>query len=243
LVSTDKCYANREWEHGYRETDALGGHDPYSASKAAMEIAVAAYRDSFFSPACDGDHGVRVASVRAGNVIGGGDWAKDRIVPDAIRALCANQPIAVRNPDSVRPWQHVLEPLSGYLWLGARLADADGARLGAAWNFGPAEGEDHSVARLVEMIVAAWGGGSWRSVHRDDAPRESRMLRLSIDKARHHLAWHPVWDLATAVRRSVDWYKRVLDDPSRAAVARRACTVDIEAYETAAIEQGLAWTI
>jgi CDP-glucose 4,6-dehydratase len=136
IVSTDKCYQNKEWDYGYRETDRLGGHDPYSASKAAMEIAVASYCQAYFSDETAGD-GVRVSTVRAGNVIGGGDWAKDRIVPDAVRALAEDRALRVRNPSSVRPWQHVLEPLSGYLWLAARMSMTGGGQFASSWNFGP----------------------------------------------------------------------------------------------------------
>jgi CDP-glucose 4,6-dehydratase len=161
VVSTDKCYANASWEYGYRETDTLGGHDPYSASKAAMELAVSSYRQSFFSPDVVGEHNVRVSSARAGNVIGGGDWSQDRIVPDAIRALAEERKLKVRSPRAVRPWQHVLEPLSGYLWLAASMSRDEGGRLASSWNFGPLPSETYTVAALVDRIIAAWGRGEW----------------------------------------------------------------------------------
>lgn len=240
VVSTDKCYENREWAYGYREVDRLGGHDPYSASKAAMEIAVASYRLAYFPPARIGEHGVRLATVRAGNVIGGGDWASDRILPDAVRALARGETLRVRNPRAVRPWQHVLEPLAGYLWLAARLA-AEGEPYTSAWNFGPAATDAYTVAELADAIVRAWGGGDWQPVDDAGAPHEASLLMLAIDKARLHLGWQPVWNFHAAVARTVGWYRAfyaAADDWK----PYQACIADIEAYERAAGEQGLAWT-
>ncbi|MDP9349679.1 MAG: CDP-glucose 4,6-dehydratase [Gemmatimonadota bacterium] len=242
MVSTDKCYENREWEHGYRENDPLGGHDPYSASKAAMEIVVSSYRNSFFPASAEGEHGVRVASARAGNVIGGGDWSKDRILPDAIRALAEGRPIPVRNPLSIRPWQHVLEPLSGYLWLGARVAAEGGEALAEGWNFGPLPSETPTVGDLADAVVEAWGGGSWTSAASAGAPHEAGLLRLSIDKANLRLGWKPVWDFSTTVATTVSWYRRFLAAPEDREGVFRACLDDIAAYEAAAREKGLAWT-
>jgi CDP-glucose 4,6-dehydratase len=210
LVTSDKCYENREWVYPYREEDRLGGSDLYSMSKAGAELAASAYRRAFFPPERLAQHGVAVATARAGNVFGGGDWAADRLVPDCFRALLERRPIVVRSPGAVRPWQHVLEPLSGYLLLGARLfADEPAVRARAceAWNFGPAAANARPVSELVEAIVAAWGEGTWRAEQSVEAPHEHTLLRLAIDKARAGLGWQPRWDLETAVARTVEWYQ------------------------------------
>ena len=209
VITSDKCYENREWPHAYRETDRLGGRDPYSASKAAAEIVVSSFRQSFFPPERMAAHGVAVATTRAGNVIGGGDWASDRIVPDCLRALRGGESIAVRRPGAVRPWQHVLEPLAGYLMLGARLASADPAeraRFADAWNFAPDVGDSRTVRELVCEIVAAYGGGAWHEAS-DGGPHEAGMLRLANDKARALLGWKPLWGFPRAVAATVDWYR------------------------------------
>ncbi len=239
VVTSDKCYENREWEYGYRETDRLGGRDPYSASKAVVETVVASYRSSFFSS----DTGVRVATARAGNVIGGGDWSTDRIVPDAIRALQAGTTLIVRNPSGVRPWQHVVEPLGAYLWLGARLSTHGGEALADAWNFGPAESETRRVAELADALVTAWGDGRWQPQDGADGPHEAGILRLCIDKAQASLGWRPVWNFNTALTRTVNWYKAVPMDDTEAGVASEACLEDIGAYEGEAREKGAAWTL
>ena len=206
VVTTDKCYENREWPFGYRETDPVGGHDPYSASKAAAELVVDSYRRSFFPPDRLATHGVALASARAGNVIGGGDWAKDRIVPDAVRALAAGESILVRNPRAVRPWQHVLEPLGGYLLLGARLASERAAETAEAWNFGPRPEGTVPVGELVGAIVEAWGSGAWHTVPQTSAPHEANVLRLAIEKAFARLGWSPRWSVLEAVRHTIGWY-------------------------------------
>lgn len=200
FVTTDKCYENREWLQGYRETDKLGGNDPYSASKAMAELAIAACRRSFFP----GNGPVRIASARAGNVLGGGDWAADRIFPDAMRALREGREVPVRNPASTRPWQHVLEPLSGYLLLGIRLLE-DGD-LCSAFNFGPWTDSNRTVRELVEEILKHIPG-KW--VDRSDpaSPHESHLLHLSIDKAYHLLGWRPVWGFAETVEKTVAGYQ------------------------------------
>ncbi len=231
VVTSDKCYENREQVWGYRETDPLGGHDPYSASKAAAEILVASYRRSFFSPERLHQHHVKLATVRAGNVIGGGDWAGDRIVPDAVRHLVAGVPIPVRNPRAVRPWQHVLESLSGYLTLAAKMCESDDPRWCEAWNFGPASGEELSVARLVEQFLAAWGDGAWTDVSAADQPHETAMLRLNIDKSRYQLGWRPRWTPCQAVERTAGWYRRYYESPHCRML--EACEEDIEAFESA----------
>ncbi len=203
-ITTDKCYRNREWLQAYREEDPLGGHDPYSASKAAAEIVVASYRDSFFPP----DAAVRVASARAGNVLGGGDWAEDRLVPDCIRALRQGGTIRVRNPQSTRPWQHVLEPLSGYLTLAAALRREPGdPALASAFNFGPGVSSNRPVRDLVEAIVRHWPG-KWEETPDDAAVHEAGKLNLAPDKAFHLLGWRPVWAFEETIRQTVEWYRR-----------------------------------
>lgn len=206
LITTDKVYENREWNHSYREEDHLGGYDPYSSSKAAAEIGVSAWHRSFFPS----DHPVKIATARAGNVIGGGDWAEDRIVPDAIRALAADRPIAVRNPASTRPWQHVLEPLSGYLQLAAALAHEP--LPSSAFNFGPTISSNRPVEILVEEILRSWPG-SWTRLPESNPAHEAGKLNLSTDLAYHLLDWQPRWDFPTTIRRTVEWYREALADP------------------------------
>lgn len=195
IVSSDKCYENRERDEGYREDEAMGGHDPYSMSKGATELVTASWRRSF---------GLTVASARAGNVIGGGDWAEDRLVPDIVRSLAAHQPVPVRNPRSVRPWQHVLEPLSGYLLLGARLGQAGVAD---GWNFGPSDESSRTVRELVEQMIASWGSGRWEDKSDPKAVHEAKLLRLSIAKAKAQLDWAPRWGFEETVKRTVNWYR------------------------------------
>lgn len=207
MVTTDKVYQNFEWPYGYREIDRLGGHDPYSASKAAAEIAISSWRASFCGTASHQTPHLRIATARAGNVIGGGDWAADRIVPDAIRALSANKPIAVRNPTATRPWQHVLEPLGGYLRLAEKLAsDADPPC--EAFNFGPHLESNRSVSNLVAEMLKHWPG-DWIDQSDNHAPHEAGLLHLQVDKARHLLGWQPRWDFATTINRTVGWYRAV----------------------------------
>ena len=207
VVTSDKCYENREWEHAYRETDPMGGSDVYSTSKGAAELVVQGYRRSFFPPERLAEHGVALATARAGNVIGGGDWAPDRLVPDCVRALAAGRPVEVRNPGSVRPWQHVLEPLLGYLILAAHLQGPEAARFCEAWNLGPALGGARPVADVVAAVVKAWGAGSWTASPPRPAYAEAARLRLSIEKAHDRLGWSPRWDVADAVRETVAWYR------------------------------------
>jgi len=206
FVTTDKCYENREWLYGYREDDPMGGFDPYSSSKGMAELAISAFRRSFFK-----DHPVRIASARAGNVIGGGDWAPDRILPDAIRSLRRSEPIPVRNPNAIRPWQHVLEPLSGYLQLAAAIADPTlhpPSELCSAFNFGPHLESNRNVRELIEDVLRHWPG-SWIDRSDPEAPHEAGRLNLAIDKAFHLLAWRPKWDFSSAVSRTVNWYRDV----------------------------------
>ena len=206
FITTDKCYENREWYHGYREEDVLGGRDPYSASKAVAELIIASYRDSFFEK-----HPVKVASCRAGNVIGGGDWATDRILPDCIAALQKKKPILVRNPRATRPWQHVLEPLAGYLWLAASLANpklrrTDLSSLTSAFNFGPEHESNRTVEELVTEVLQHWPG-RWQDWSNPKAPHEAGLLQLSTDKAYSLLRWRPVWNFSETIAKTVDWYR------------------------------------
>jgi CDP-glucose 4,6-dehydratase len=202
MVTTDKCYENREWLHGYREDDPLGGHDPYSSSKAACELAIASWRRSFFQ-----NHPVKIASARAGNVIGGGDWAADRIVPDCIRALQAGKEIAVRNKKATRPWQHVLEPLSGYLALAAGLYTSENpGPLCSAFNFGPLLNANRTVSDVVSEALKHWPG-DWIDQSDPHAPHEAGRLNLTTEKAFHLLGWQPRWSFETAVQKTVEWYR------------------------------------
>jgi CDP-glucose 4,6-dehydratase len=204
FITSDKCYRNNEWIWGYRESDELGGRDPYSASKAAAELAYSAYADSYFSSSgCAG-----TATVRAGNVIGGGDWAASRIVPDCIRALRQGKPVILRNPKATRPWQHVLEPLSGYLQLGLALHE-NPRQYSGSWNFGPNPDAVYDVLALARGIVAEWGSGEIREVPSPDAPHEAGLLHLCIDKARFQLAWNPRWNFAETVAHTTAWYRCV----------------------------------
>jgi len=238
VITTDKCYENREWLHSYREEDAMGGHDPYSASKGAAEIAAASYRRSFFDPGGK----VAMATARAGNVIGGGDWALDRIIPDCIRALRAGETIPVRNKIATRPWQHVLEPLSGYLWLGAALHHSsvvgypDNKPFRSSFNFGPRLTSNRTVAGLVEELIRHTGG-QWQDCSDPSAPHEASKLNLAIDKAFHLLQWQPVWDFPETISRTAEWYLADQDGES----ASHLCDRQIEAYQTAAAAAGLSW--
>jgi CDP-glucose 4,6-dehydratase len=238
-VTTDKCYENREWVYGYREEDPLGGSDPYSSSKAAAEIAIAAWRRSFFNR-----HPVRVASTRAGNVIGGGDWAMDRIVPDCIRSLQQRRPVPVRNRHATRPWQHVLEPLSGYLWLGAlltkpSLGEVGLNRLCSAFNFGPGHAANRSVAELVEEVLKHWPG-RWEDRSDPKAVHEASWLQLTTDKAGALLRWSPVWGFAESVRETIGWY-RMAQESSSAAARHRFTLRQIAEYTLNARKAGIAW--
>ena len=238
-ITTDKCYENREWVYGYREEDPLGGYDPYSSSKAAAEIAIAAWRRSFFA-----GHPVKVASARAGNVIGGGDWAVDRIMPDCIRALQKNQPIAVRNKHATRPWQHVLEPLSGYLWLAASMTKPSRGcvgpdRLCSAFNFGPGHDANRSVGELVEEVLKHWPG-CWRDRSNPKAVHEAGLLQLSTDKASALLGWSPVWSFAESVRETVNWYRTAKSTASPGALHRLTLS-QIQDYSRQARGKGIRW--
>jgi CDP-glucose 4,6-dehydratase len=217
VVATDKVYQNVETGHAFSEVDPLGGHDPYSGSKAAAEIAVASYRSSFFGP---GRHPARIATARAGNVIGGGDWAADRLVPDCLRAFATGEPVRLRHPEAVRPWQHVLGPLSGYLGLAARLLDEDGEPLARAWNFGPDADDDATVGDVAERLAALWGEDA--RVERDADPGwpEAGLLRLDSGRARSELGWAPRWSVDEALERTLAWHRAWLRGDDMAAVCR-----------------------
>ena len=205
-ITTDKCYENREWQWGYREQDSLGGHDPYSNSKACAELVAAAYRDSFFPLASIAQHGVAVATVRAGNVIGGGDWARDRLIPDLVRAFLAGRPARIRNPHAVRPWQHVLEPVRGYLMLGERLLAGESS-LAAAWNFGPQDEDTRPVEWIVRRMAAHWPQAQWE-IDPPPHPHEAVSLKLDCSRAHALLDWHPVLSLPEALDTIVEWFQQ-----------------------------------
>lgn len=205
-VTSDKCYENREWAWGYRENEAMGGYDPYSSSKGCAELVAAAYRNSYFHPEKYKEHGIALASVRAGNVIGGGDWADDRLIPDIMRAITQGKPVNIRNPHAIRPWQHVLEPLSGYLLLAQNLYE-EGAVYAEGWNFGPSDEDAKPVQWIVEKLTEAWGeGASWK-LDGGNHPHEAHYLKLDCSKAKARLGWHPRWHLDETLSRIVDWQK------------------------------------
>ena len=226
LITTDKVYENREWGYPYRETDTLGGRDPYSASKAAAEIVAASYRTSFFNG--EASHAARVATARAGNVIGGGDWAQDRLTPDCLSAFAQNQPAHLRFPQSVRPWQHVLEPLAGYLRLAEHLVAPDGARFATAWNFGPEASGYATVGEVAETTARLWGDSARVEYAPSSGnPHEAGLLRLDSTRARTELGWKGRWSLEQALEQSVNWYRAWMRGCDMAAISIE----QIRAYE------------
>lgn len=231
IVTSDKCYENREWVWGYRENEPMGGYDPYSNSKGCAELVVSAYRNSYFNPECLAEHGVALASARAGNVIGGGDWAEDRLVPDILRACSAGEPVHIRNPHAIRPWQHVLEPLSGYLALAEQLWDK-GARFCGGWNFGPEERDARPVSWIVEHVTRRWGEGASWELEAGDHPHEAHYLKLDCSKARAELGWQPRWGLNQALDNTIVWHKAYLagDD------LREMCLEQVHAYSRSQLE-------
>jgi CDP-glucose 4,6-dehydratase len=205
IVTSDKCYENKEWVFGYRETDPLGGYDPYSSSKGCSELVTTAYRSAFFNPKKYGEiHKVALSSVRAGNVIGGGDWSVDRLIPDCVRALSQKKEIVVRNPSATRPWQYVLDPLSGYLLLGS-LMYGDGARYSSVWNFGPNNESIMTVEELVKLVIKHWGIGNY-AIDTSNHPHEAGFLKLDVSKACALLGWAPIYDVYEAIKRTTNWY-------------------------------------
>ena len=203
-VTTDKCYENKERLRGYREGEPLGGYDPYSSSKACSELVTSAYRNSFFNPSDYSAHGVALASARAGNVIGGGDWAADRLIPDIIRSALAGKKTLIRSPKAIRPWQHVLEPLSGYMLLGRRLL-TDGAPFARAWNFGPSAADAKNVEWLVRRMFSRWPDAPGYTIDSGKHPHEAHYLRLDSSLARRQLGWRPRWTVGEAIDRVVEW--------------------------------------
>ena len=203
-VTTDKCYENREWHWGYRENEAMGGYDPYSSSKGCSELITTAYRSSFFNPKDYGRHGMAIASARAGNVIGGGDWAADRLIPDFIRAIISKKKLIIRNPQAIRPWQFVLEPLNGYLTLAAKLFTG-GPSFSGAWNFGPNDQDAQSVEWIASELCTLWGEAASYEINAGSQPHEAQYLKLDCSKARAELFWTPKWDLKRNLEAIVQW--------------------------------------
>ncbi len=229
VVTTDKCYDNREWVWPYRENDALGGHDPYSNSKACAELVISAYRNSFFPIECYAEHKVAIASARAGNVIGGGDWSADRLIADIIRAFQSGNTLEIRNPKATRPWQHVLEPLRGYLTLAENLY-CHGAKFSGAWNFGPRYEDARSVEWIVNHLASRWAALAgqpprWQ-IDSGNHPHEAKMLKLDWTKASLELGWHPVLSLTEALDLTLDWYQSIESGEN----ARQKCITQIERY-------------
>ncbi|MCU0749581.1 MAG: CDP-glucose 4,6-dehydratase, partial [Akkermansiaceae bacterium] len=233
-ITTDKCYENREWLHAYREEDAMGGHDPYSASKGAAELVISSFRRSFFPPSAN----IRLASARAGNVIGGGDWALDRIVPDCIRALRSGTPIPVRNKIATRPWQHVLEPLSGYLDIASRLGRSAEPHLQSAFNFGPPLHSNRTVAELVQELLKHLPG-EWIDASDPAAVHEASKLNLATDKAFHLLGWHSVWDFSETLQITAQWYGKHAEGCDIVNLTRD----QIQRYQSRASQSGLPWAM
>lgn len=225
IITSDKCYENNEWLYSYREIDPMGGYDPYSCSKGCVELLVSSYRNSFFNTAKYKDHGKIIVTVRAGNVIGGGDWAKDRIIPDCIRALEKDEEIFLRNPGAVRPWQHVLEPLCGYLILGSKILKKD-VEFSGSWNFGPDAQNVITVQEVVRKLVKEWGNGRWKSLSpKGDSFHEASLLSLDISKARFSLNWNPKWSIDETIEKTAEWYKKYKDEK-----VMDICEAQINAY-------------
>ena len=226
-VTTDKCYENREWFWGYRENEPMGGYDPYSNSKACSELITSAYRNSFFNPKNYNSHGVGIASVRSGNVIGGGDWSADRLMPDCVRALLDKKRIVLRNPNAVRPWQHVLEPLSGYLLLAQKLYN-NGPKYSEGWNFGPDEGDAKPVEWIVKKICEKWGQNASYKIDKGEHPHEAHYLKLDCSKAKEKLGWYPRWNLEKAIDSVIEWTQAYQENKD----VIKACLKQIEEYST-----------
>lgn len=229
VISSDKCYENREQLKGYREEDPMGGFDPYSSSKGCTELVAASYRNSFFK-----ENGILLATARAGNVIGGGDWAVDRLVPDAMQAAAEGEEMHLRNPSSIRPWQHVLEPLSGYLLLGQKLLEGD-STAAEAWNFGPDEDSMVTTEHAVELLQKGWNAVRFTYTPETEAPHEAKLLRLNCEKARTRLNWFPVWNAETAFRKTAVWYREYYT------AYNLNTKKDLEDYISDAEKAGVSW--
>lgn len=243
IITSDKCYQNREWVYAYRENDALGGHDPYSSSKACAELVTSSFRDSFFNPANRPSKGTAISTVRAGNVIGGGDWACDRLVPDCIRALSSKETLIIRNPKAIRPWQHVLEPLSGYLMLASMMYDG-GDLYPDAWNFGPLSFDNIEVGHLADLITHEWGEDNKnatieKGAVRDSEMHESHYLKLDCTKAHNILGWKPSMSVVDAVQMTIDWYRTYYKDAGKDILD--LTTNQIENFVTRAKALGQPW--
>lgn len=232
-ITTDKCYENKEWVYGYRENDPMGGYDPYSSSKGCAELLTSSYRNSFFN-----NLGISLSSTRAGNVIGGGDWAEDRLIPDLVRAVSNNQPLIIRNPIATRPWQHVLEPLSGYLWLGALLLQGR-KELSSGWNFGPNDNDVLSVEEILNLSLKEWGRGSYE-VDKSAHPHEAKLLKLDISKARAELKWQPVYHVEETISKTIEWYKNYYDNKD--SNIREFTLNQIKEYVKNAQEKSILWS-
>jgi len=205
-VTSDKCYENKEWHWGYRENESMGGYDPYSNSKGCSELVTASYRNSFFNPKNYSQHGVTVATARAGNVVGGGDWADDRLIPDFIRSISKGEKLKIRSPYAIRPWQHVLDPLSGYLTLVSHLL-LHGSKYAEAWNFGPKENDDKNVEWIASKICSLWGENVEYEIDSTPQPHEANYLKLDCSKAKVELGWSSRWDIETSLAKVVEWTK------------------------------------
>jgi CDP-glucose 4,6-dehydratase len=228
-ITSDKCYENQEWVWGYRESEPMGGYDPYSNSKGCAELVASSFRQSFFNLATYAQHGVGLASVRAGNVIGGGDWALDRLIPDILLAFQENRSVEIRSPNAIRPWQHVLEPLSGYLAVAEKLY-TEGAEYSEAWNFGPKDEDAQPVQKIVETLSSNWGKANW-FLSEGEHPHEAHYLKLDCSKAKMRLNWQPVWDLDTTLSKITKWHKEWLAKANM----REHTLTEIKEYMTARI--------
>ncbi|MBN2396154.1 MAG: CDP-glucose 4,6-dehydratase [Candidatus Atribacteria bacterium] len=224
-VTTDKCYENREWHWGYRENEPIGGYDPYSNSKGCSELVTSSFRSSFFNGGEYDKHGVAIASARAGNVIGGGDWAEDRLIPDFLRAISKGEEVKIRSPYAIRPWQHVLEPLTGYLLLAAKLF-TEGSKYAEAWNFGPDDKDARNVEWITDSICKFWGDGASFRVDPHPQPHEANYLKLDCSKAKAELEWVPKWDIETTLKSIVEWNKAFLNGEN----IRKVCVNQINKY-------------
>lgn len=240
-VTSDKCYENKEWVWGYREDDPMGGYDPYSSSKGCAEMVTSAYRRSFFNPDRYDEHRVSLSSVRTGNVIGGGDWGEDRLIPDCVRALAQDRAVLIRNLSAIRPWQHVLEPLSGYLWLGDLLLE-NPEKYSGAWNFGPRDEATRPVQEIVEAFIKLWGSGSWTDVSTIEANpiHEATLLKLCCDKAHTYLGWRTCLILQEALQYTVQWYKDYYQGNPPPDMYNK-CVAQIQEYNLVAQRQDLVW--
>jgi len=235
-ITSDKCYENREWSWGYRETDPVGGYDPYSASKGCSELITSCWRNSFFNlKDYDSTHQTLLASCRAGNVIGGGDWANDRLIPDMMRAVNQNKTVKIRNPNAIRPWQHVLEPLSGYLCLGQKLLEGR-KEFAEAWNFGPSEDGNVTVGEIAAQIKMVWPKITCERMSKPDQLYEAGMLRLDCSKAHAKLNWKPTWDISRAIQKTINWYRSFYESYEVKSLE------DLNCYVTDAKNKNISWT-